>query len=434
MHDIKWIRDNPDKFEKSLKHRGIDFSISLLLKIDSEYRFYLSELNYLQSEHNKIINSYSKLKNSINHQSTIDDLLQNAENLKKKILLIKSKSLLLKSELKNYLSVLPNILDEDVPKGSSESDNQMIYEWGRIPNFSFIPKQHFEIGLKLGLMDFERASKLSGSRFSILYGDLSLLERAISSFMLDIHIKKFNYREVSVPLLVNEETMFGTGQLPKFYKEQFQTTNGYWLIPTSEVPLTNLVAKDILNQSELPLRFTSYTPCFRSEAGAAKKDTKGMLRQHQFNKVELVSITTQEHSDNELKRMINSAETILKELELPYRLIILCSGELGFSSKKTYDLEVWLPGQNKYREVSSCSNCGDFQSRRMNTRYRSKITNKLEFPHTLNGSGLAVGRTLIAILENYQLEDGSVIIPKVLIPYMNGVKVIKKDKNLNGKI
>ena len=315
------------------------------------------------------------------------------------------------------MSRIPNIPCKTVPVGSNEKDNVEYKKCGSIKKFSFEPKRHFEIGEELNLMNFEIASKLSGSRFVVLKGFLAKMERAIAQFMLDKHTNENGYTEIQVPFLVKDEALYGTGQLPKFAEDLFTAGDDHWLIPTAEVPLTNLVREQILSENTLPMRVTSYTPCFRSEAGSAGQDTRGMLRQHQFSKVELVSITTPEHSDEELERMLTSAESILQDLEIPYRIMTLCTGDMGFAAKKTYDIEVWLPGEKKYREISSCSNCGDFQARRMNAKYKKQNDNI--FVNTLNGSGLAVGRTLIAILENYQTEDGNVNIPKVLQKYLN---------------
>jgi seryl-tRNA synthetase len=311
-----------------------------------------------------------------------------------------------------------------VPNGKDEHDNKELRRVGEPPRINSA-KQHFEIGENLKLMDFENAAKLSGARFTILKGGLARLERAIGNFMLDVHTEEFGYTEISPPLMVKDEIMYGTAQLPKFAEDQFKTTHGLWLIPTAEVPLTNIVNGDIVEKEKLPYRFVARTPCFRAEAGAAGKDTRGMIRQHQFYKVELVSITSPDQSEAEHERMTACAETILKKLELPFRTIVLCSGDMGFGARKTYDIEVWLPGQNAYREISSCSNCGDFQARRMNARCKSAGDKNTEFVHTLNGSGLAVGRTLIAILENNQQPDGSVIIPPVLRPYMGGMERIE---------
>ena len=338
---------------------------------------------------------------------------------------VKKKEIDLAEQIHQLLSEIPNIPSQDVPIGDNENLNLEIRKIGMPPVFDFETKDHVDLGLALGLMDFEQAGKLSGARFVVLRGILAKFERAISSFMLDVHTREFGYIEISPPILVRSDAMYGTGQLPKFSDDLFQTTNDFWLIPTAEVPLTNLVANDIINKNELPIRMTALTPCFRSEAGAAGKDTRGMLRQHQFNKVELVSICHPNESEKEHERMTNAAEEILKKLELPYRVVVLCTGDLGFSAAKTYDIEVWLPGQDNYREISSCSNCKDFQARRMLTRFQASNEKGTNFVHTLNGSGLAVGRCLIAIIENYQNEDGSITIPKVLRPYMDGLEIIK---------
>ena len=327
-------------------------------------------------------------------------------------------------ELELLLCSLPNIPASDVPLGKDETGNKEIRTWGTIPRFSFKPKQHFEIGEALGILDFEQTAKISGSRFATLKGGLARMERALANFMLDIHTKEFAYMEIVPPFLVRDSAMFGVGQLPKFAEDSFQTTNDYRLIPTAEVSLTNLIAGQILEEETLPLRYTAYTPCFRSEAGSAGKDTRGMIRQHQFTKVELVSITSPEDSVKEHERLTSAAETVLQRLVLPYRVMLLCTGDMGFSSTKTYDLEVWLPGQDCYREISSCSNCGDFQARRMNSRTRKKGEKETRFVHTLNGSALAVGRTMVAILENYQQADGTIAVPEVLQPYMGGMKTI----------
>ena len=343
--------------------------------------------------------------------------MSKVDEIKNKINNLKELETIKDDELKTILSRLPNIADKTVPIGSNEADNTKYREWGEKPEFDFNPKTHFELGENLGLMNFETASKLSGSRFVLLKNQLSKLERAIANFMLDKHTNENGYIEYNLPFLVKDSALFGTGQLPKFGEDLFTAGDDHWLIPTAEVPLTNMVRDEILNQNQLPMRVTSYTPCFRSEAGAAGKDTRGMLRQHQFTKVELVSIVEPQHSQDELERMLESAESILQDLNIHYRVMTLCTGDMGFSASKTYDIEVWLPGENTYREISSCSNCNDFQARRMNTRY--KLENKNIFVHTLNGSGLAVGRTLIAILENYQMKDGNIKIPEVLKKYFN---------------
>ena len=328
--------------------------------------------------------------------------------------------------LNELLATVPNPLAPDVPDGADESENVLLRSWGEPPRFDFAPKEHDDIGAPLG-MDFERAAKLSGARFVVLSGAVARLERALATFMLDVQTGEHGYTEVAPPLLVRDHVLFGTGQLPKFAEDQFRTTSGHWLIPTAEVPLTNLVADEILEAEQLPLRYTALTPCFRSEAGSAGKDTKGMIRQHQFTKVELVSIVPPEQSEAEHERMTACAEEILRRLELPYRVMVLCSGDTGFAARKTYDIEVWLPGQGRYREISSCSNCGDFQARRMRARFRAKGERETRFVHTLNGSGLAVGRTLIAILENYQQADGSVVLPAAIRPYMGGLERLSPD-------
>ncbi len=325
------------------------------------------------------------------------------------------------------LAGIPNIPAEDVPDGLDAGANREMRRHGTPPSFGFKPRDHAEIGEALGLMDFARAGKLSGARFVVLRGQLARLERALAQFMIDIHTREFGYTEVSPPLLVRDEAVYGTGNLPKFADDLFRTTTGLWLIPTAEVSLTNLVADEIVEEAELPLRFTAWTPCFRSEAGAAGKDTRGMIRQHQFYKVELVSIAHPEQSGEEHERMTVCAEEILKRLGLAYRVMLLCAGDMGFASRKTYDIEVWLPGQNAYREISSCSNCGDFQARRMKARFRPKEGKGTRFVHTLNGSGLAIGRTLIAVLENYQRGNGTVAVPDALKPYMDGLEVIGGD-------
>jgi seryl-tRNA synthetase len=332
----------------------------------------------------------------------------------------------LDAEMKAALEVIPNLPLADVPDGGDETGNVEVRKVGTPGKFDFAPKQHFEIGEALGLMDFEAAQKISGARFVVLKGALARLERALASFMLDLHTGEFGYTEVNPPILVKDQAAYGTAQLPKFAEDLFKTTNDFWLLPTAEISLTNLVREQIIDEAQLPMRVTAWTPCFRSEAGAAGKDTRGMIRQHQFSKVELVSITTPDKSLEEHERMTSCAEEILKRLGLPFRTMLLCTGDMGFASQKTYDIEVWLPGQNTYREISSCSVCGDFQARRMDARYRAKDGGKPVYVHTLNGSGLAVGRTLIAVLENYQRADGSVIIPEVLRPYMGGLTQIAK--------
>ena len=414
MHNINFIRENPVEFDNFMKARGEKPIANKIIKIDKEKRESQTFLQNILAERNSLSKLIGQLK--IEKKDTREEISQ-VEDLKNKVNALKELESIKEDELKAILSRLPNIPDQSTPIGSSEEENIFYKDWGSKPSFNFDPKLHFEIGENSNLMDFETASKLSGSRFVILKGQLSKLERAIANFMLDKHTSTNGYVEMHVPYIVKEEILYGTGQLPKFAEDLFTAGDNHWLIPTAEIPLTSLSSNEILNINQLPVRVTSYTPCFRSEAGAAGKDTRGMLRQHQFTKVELVSLVEPEHSNDELERMLSCAESILQDLNLHYRIVTLCTGDMGFSAKKTYDIEVWLPGENKYREISSCSNCGDFQARRMNTRY--KKNDKNIHVHTLNGSGLAVGRTLIAILENYQTSDGNVFIPNVLKKYFN---------------
>ena len=414
MHNINYIRNNSIEFDNAMNLRGEKSISSKILEIDRVKRETQTVLQNLLSEKNILSKTIGDLKSK---NIDANKEISKVEELKIKINSLKELETIKENELNSILNRLPNIPHKTVPNGKDENDNKLYREWGSKPDFNFKPKVHYEIGENLGLINFDIASKLSGSRFVLLKNQISKLERAISNFMLDKHTEENGYTEYSVPFLVKEESLFGTGQLPKFGEDLFTAGDDHWLIPTAEVPLTNLVRNEILNINKLPIRSTSYTPCFRSEAGAAGKDTRGMLRQHQFTKVELVSVVEPNQSDDELERMLTCAESILKDLNIHYRVMTLCSGDMGFSAIKTYDIEVWLPGEGKYREISSCSNCGDFQARRMNTRY--KYEDKNIFVHTLNGSGLAVGRTLIAILENYQMEDGNVEIPEVLIKYFN---------------
>lgn len=420
MLDIKWIRENPEAFDKALQSRGLTPLSASILTFDENRRSAIQKLQDVQNRRNQVAKRIGELK----REGMNADALMEEANLIRDLLTQAEEDLRDQEDhFQRMFEVLPNIPALDVPLGTSEKDNQVVHTWGTTPSFPFSPKQHFEIGETMGLMNFEEAAKISGSRFVVLKGDLARLERALTSFMLDIHTQEYGYEEVSPPYLVRSQAMYGAGQLPKFAEDAFVTTNDYWLIPTAEVPLTTLVAEQILSTDDLPLRFVAHTPCFRSEAGAAGKDTRGMIRQHQFHKVELVSITTPEHSESEHERMLKAAQSILERLEIHYRTVILCTGDMSSNSQKTYDIEVWLPGQDAYREISSCSNVGAYQARRMNTRCRDKgkIT---RYVHTLNGSGLAVGRTLIAVLENYQQADGSVIIPDVLRPYMGGCTLI----------
>lgn len=414
MLDIRWIVENPKIFDDNMKNRKANFNSADLTKLDEKKREIITQIQELQSHRNNLARDIANIKKS---GGNADELMSQSKEINEKLKSLEE-NFSQDQELDNILLTIPNILDEEVPVGASEDDNKEVEKWGELPKFDFTPKEHFEIGEKLGELDFEQSAKISGARFSTLSGGLAKLERALSNFMLDV-AGEFGYTEVSPPNLVKDQAMIGSGQLPKFSEEAFQTTNGYWLIPTAEVSLVNLAAEKTFDESELPLRLTAYTPCFRSEAGSAGKDTRGMIRQHQFKKVELVSITDQESSKIEHERMTNIACEILRRLKLPYRKVMLCSADIGFGSNKTYDLEVWLPGQNKYREISSCSNCGDFQARRMKAKYKTKTGKKPLFVHTLNGSSLAVGRTIIAILENYQNQDGSYNVPQVLQKYLN---------------
>ncbi len=415
MHNIKFLREKPDFFKKKFHDRNIKLDIDDLLNLDKKNRELINKKEKLEQER-KII---SKTKKETQFKKS-KEISNEIKNLEKELEF-------LKNSINKILYFLPNIALEDVPIGLDEKYNKVLDKVGVTTNFKFKPKSHFEIGKNLNLMDFDLASKTSGSRFVFLKGNLAKLERAISDFMLDTHTKKFGYLEISPPLIASEDSMFGTGQLPKFENDQFEIKfddekNRKFLIPTAEVILTNMIREKQLMQDELPLRFVASTACFRKEAGSYGKDTKGMLRQHQFYKVELVSIVQPDKCDTELKRMTSCAEHILKQLKLPYRSVILSSGDMGFSAEKTIDLEVWIPSENNYREISSCSSCGQFQSRRMKAKFKNK--NQTDFPGTLNGSGLAVGRTLIAIMENYQDSDGRVIIPDVLRPYMNDLDKI----------
>ncbi len=418
MHNIKDIRDNFNKFKKDLLKRNIQINFEEILNLDKNNRKLIQKKEALEKEKKAI--SKSKDKSLFEKSKTIsieiDEITKKHINIKKK--------------LYDCLSSLPNLPMEDVPIGKNENDNVEISKNGVIPNFNFKSKSHHELGENMEMLDFDIATKTSGSRFVFVKGTLALLERAISNFMLDIHTNINGYKEISPPLIVSDDTMYGTGQLPKFENDQFEikldvSSGRKFLIPTAEVILTNIVKNKIVNLKELPLRFVASTPCFRKEAGSYGKDTKGMIRQHQFYKVELVSIVEIDKCESELERMTDCATMILDKLNLPYRKIVLCTGDMGFSAEKTYDIEVWLPSENKYREISSCSSCGSFQARRMKSRYKNN-NNEITFVGTLNGSGLAVGRTLIAILENYQNSDGSVNIPEVLKPYMNNLDKIQK--------
>jgi len=415
MHNIKDIRKNYEQFAKSLQKRSLSVDINKIKDLDEKNRELIQKKENLEKEKKDI--SKSKDQN----------LFTRSKEISKEIDVLTEQQTLIKKELDEILSTIPNIPHADVPFGKDENDNIEVLKSGKIPNFNFKAKSHYEIGEKLGMLDFDLATKTTGSRFVFVKDKLALLERAISNFMLDTHINQNGYKEISPPLIASENTMFGTGQLPKFENDQFEIklddgSERKFLIPTAEVILTNIVKNQIVDEKNLPMRLVASTPCFRKEAGSYGKDTKGMIRQHQFYKVEMVSIVENNQCMTELERMTNCATDILDQLELPYRKVILCSGDMGFSAEKTYDIEVWLPSENKYREISSCSSCSTFQSNRMKSRY--KKNNETMFLGTLNGSGLAVGRTLIAILENYQLEDGSVVVPTKLRPYMNNIDKI----------
>ena len=423
MHDINAIRENPDAFDEALKRRGVASVSSDLLARDDARRKAIQTAQELQTKRNEASKKIGQAKGQ-GDEAAAQALMEEVAGLKEDLQQAEDTERQLKADLEAALSVLANVPLDDVPDGADEGDNIQLRQWGT-PRQINNPRQHFEIGEALGQMDFEAAASISGARFVVLRDDLARLERALGNFMLDVHTQEFGYREMSPPVLVRDEAVFGTGQLPKFAEDLFRTENGFWLSPTAEVTLTNLVREQILNHASLPHRYTALTQCFRSEAGSAGRDTRGMIRQHQFNKVELVSIVDADSGEAELDRLTQCAETILQKLELPYRVMLLCTGDMGFSARKTYDLEVWLPGQDTYREISSCSYCGDFQGRRMNARYRADGEKSTHFVHTLNGSGLAVGRTLVAVLENYVNDDGSITVPDVLQAYMGGVQKIE---------
>lgn len=420
MLNIKWIRENQELFDEKLSQRFIEPMSSKIAMLDGEKRKITSliqELQHARKVKSKILGNmasksgeeFEGLQRDVKHiNEKLEELEQDLNN---------------NNELNELLNMLPNIPDEEVPYGMDESMNKLVRTYGET-NPNALNKQHFELGTKLNLMDFEQTAKISGARFVTLKGDLAKLERALINFMIDVHTKEFDFFEISPPVLVRDNAMYNAGQLPKFAEESFATTNGYRLIPTAEVSLVNIVADTIIPREKLPMRYVAYTPCFRSEAGSSGRDTRGMIRLHQFGKVELVSITTPEESKNEHEYITNASETILQKLNLPYRVMLLCTGDMGFAAKKTYDIEVWLPGQKQYREIASCSNCGDFQARRMKARYKEFGSNETTLVHTLNASGLPIGRTMVAILENYQNEDGSITIPDVLINYMGGLQKI----------
>ncbi len=422
MFDVKWIRDNPQAFDAGLRRRGLEPLSQRVVDVDARRRAAQTTLQELQARRNDASREIGTAKKAGRDAAP---LMEEVARLKERMAEVEQGERDLSAELDGLLMAIPNLPAADVPDGQDERDNVEIRRVGEPPNFDFQPKEHDAIGAGLGLMDFERAAKLSGARFVVLKGALARLERALASFMLDVQTGEHGYTEINPPFLVRDEALFGTGQLPKFGDDLFRTVQGQWLIPTAEVPLTNLVMDEIVDEDRLPLRMTALTPCFRSEAGAAGKDTRGMIRQHQFHKVELVSIVHPDASEAEHERMTGCAEEVLKRLGLPYRVVVLCSGDMGFSAQKTYDIEVWLPGQDAYREISSCSNCGEFQARRMKARFRPRGEKGTRFVHTLNGSGLAVGRALIAVIENYQQADGSVVVPAALRPYMGGLDIIR---------
>jgi seryl-tRNA synthetase len=471
MHDIRFIRDNPDAFDRGLTRRGLEPQAARLVALDEKRRTAIQAAEAAQARRNAASKEIGEAKKA-KDEARATALLGEVAALKDAIPALEAAEKKATEELNAALAEIPNLPLDEVPDGRDENDNVEHHHFGAKRNYAFAPKQHFELGEALGQMDFEAAAKLSGARFVVLKRGLARLERALGQFMLDVHTSEpHGYTEVSPPLLVRDDTMFGTAQLPKFADDQFSATRtitrtellhtalayatdgdkeelkrgeigleplidgilkraplkeDFWLIPTAEVPLTNLVRESIVDEAELPMRLTACTPCFRAEAGAAGKDTRGMIRQHQFTKVELVSITTPEQSKDEHERMLSCAEEILRRLDLHYRVVTLCTGDMGFASQKTYDIEVWLPGQNMYREISSCSVCGEFQARRMNARYRTKEGRQVRHVHTLNGSGVAVGRALIAVMETYQQEDGSIAVPEALLPYMGGIKTIEK--------
>jgi seryl-tRNA synthetase len=421
MHDIRWIRENPEEFDRGLARRFLPPCAAEVLTLDKDWRAAVTEAQEAQAVRNRLSGEVGAAKK---RGESAEELLDQITHGKDIEAAAAAHAAELRRQIDDLLASLPNLPAPEVPDGPDESANREVRRHLEPPRFNFAPLPHEAIGDKLGLMDFPRAAKLAGSRFVVLKGALARLERAIAQFMLDLHTREFGYTEIAPPYLVRDDIAFGTGQLPKAAEDMFQTREGLWLIPTAEVPLTNLVAGEILDESDLPLRYTAWTPCFRSEAGAAGRDTRGMIRVHQFDKVELVSITRPEDSEAEHERMTGCAEEVLKRLGLAYRVVLLAAGDMGFAARKTYDLEVWLPGQNAYREISSCSNCGPFQAQRMKARYRPAEGKGNRPVHTLNGSALAVGRAMIAILENFQRHNGTVAIPEVLQPYMGGEEVI----------
>ena len=423
MLDLKFLRENLEEVENRLKARGGDIDLSGFKELDAKRRKLLTESEALKARKNAVSEEIGKLKREKKDASTlVAEMQEEGAQLKN----LEAAAAAVEEEMNAFLLGVPNVPHSSVPVGKDANDNTVVRKWGEPKTFSFSPKEHTELGEKLGILDFERAGKISGARFSLLMGQGALLERALINFMLDIHTTEHGYTEVLPPFMVKSSSLMGTGQLPKFKEDLFKIEGSdHYLIPTAEVPVTNIHNDEIIDEEKLPISYTAFTPCFRSEAGSYGKDVKGLIRQHQFNKVEMVKFATPETSYDELEKLTDNAEEILRRLGLPYQVVLLCTGDMGFSSAKTYDIEVWLPGQGKYREISSCSNFEDFQARRANIRVRPK-GGKARFLHTLNGSGLAVGRTLVAILENYQQEDGSVIVPEALRPYMRGLEKITK--------
>lgn len=425
MHDLKFIRENPEAFDAGLARRGQEAISYSILTLDEKRRALMTSGQTAQARRNAASKEIGKAMGA-GDKDGAEALKAEVASLKGVLADIEAEELEIGAELDAILAGLPNIPYDDAPDGADEDDNQEMRTWGDIPKMDFAAKEHFDLGEDLAMMDFERAAKMSGARFVALRGPLARLERALGQFMIDLHTSEHGYTEMLTPAMVRDTALFGTGQLPKFEEDLFKTDTGHYLIPTAEVTLTNFHGGEILDSDSLPLRYAAFSQCFRSEAGSAGRDTRGMIRQHQFEKVEMVSLTTAEQSDDELERMTGCAEEVLKRLKLPYRVVKLCTGDMGFTTKRTYDIEVWLPGQDRYREISSCSVCGDFQARRAKIRHRPKNEKQTSFVHTLNGSGLAVGRTLVAVLENYQQADGSITVPEVLKPYMGVIDRIVK--------
>ncbi len=422
MLDLKFMRENKELLEEMLKNRNSDLTLDEFQKLDEKRREILSEVEGLKNKRNVASTEIAKLKKA---KEDASEMIEEMGKVSARIKELDEELAGVEEKITYIQMTIPNKYHESVPVGKDEEDNVEVKTWGTPKTFDFEPKSHWEIGEKLGILDFERGAKLSGSRFVLYRGAASRLERALINFMVDMHVDEHGYTEHITPFLVNREICEGTGQLPKFEHDMYRTDNDMFLISTSEITMTNIHRKEILDEKDLPKYYTAYSPCFRKEAGSYGRDVKGLIRVHQFNKVEMVKLATPETSYDELEKMVINAEAVLQRLELPYRVICLCTGDMGFGASKTYDLEVWLPSQNKYREISSCSNCEDFQSRRMGLKYRPNGSTKSEFVHTLNGSGLAVGRTLVAIMENYQQADGSFLVPEALVPYMRGLTVVK---------